>query len=161
MKLCCKSLFVVGMMTLCLGTQFSSVLVNAQDSTTEKKTEKKVEKKVEKKGGEGRVPAYYGQIGISQKQRDAIYAAQANYAAQIDVLQKQIKDLEGKRDAEVGAVLTADQQKQLAELVEAGKKKAGEQAKNKKKPDETEAAKPDAAKPEVKKTDAAKPEPKK
>ena len=124
MKLYCKSLFVVGMMTLCLGTQFPSVLVNAQDSTTEKKTEKKVEKK----GGEGRVPAYYGQIGISQKQRDAIYAAQANYAAQIDVLQKQIKDLEGKRDAEFSAVLTVDQQKQLAELVEAGKTHDGKQA---------------------------------
>ncbi len=140
MKLFCKSLFVMGLMTLCLGTQLPSLLVNAQDAPTDKKAEKK--------GAEGRVPAYYGQIGISQKQRESIYAAQAKYAAQIEVLQKQIKELEAKRDTEVSAVLTADQQKQLTDLTEAGKKKAAEQQKGRKKPAE---AASDAAKPEAKK----------
>ena len=80
----------------------------------------------------GRLPAYYGQVGISSAQRTKIYSLQAQFGKQISDLQKQIDDLEGKRDSEVLAVLTPEQQKKLDELQTAAKK-AAEERRNRKK----------------------------
>lgn len=93
--------------------------------------EKPAEAKVAKKP-EGRVPAFYGQVGISDEQRKKIYSIQGGYDEKIDALKKQIDDLEEKRDAEVKAVLSVDQQKRLVELQEASKKKAAETRSKKK-----------------------------
>lgn len=75
-----------------------------------------------KKAG-GRLPPYYGQIGLSTEQREKIYGVQSTYASQIEALQKQIASLEEKRDGEINAVLTADQKKQLDSLRAAAKEK--------------------------------------
>lgn len=71
-----------------------------------------------------RLPNYYGQVGLSAKQKDEVYSVQKSYHDQIEALRQQIADLESKRDAEVRDVLSEDQQKKVDELVSAAKAKA-------------------------------------
>src|SRR4051794_18180560 len=56
----------------------------------------------------GRLPAYYKDI-VDAKQKDQIYAIQADYNTKIDALEAQIKKLTADRDAAVENVLSADQ----------------------------------------------------
>lgn len=60
-----------------------------------------------------RLPNYYGQIGISDRQRERIYTLQGEYNSQIDDLQSRIDELKAERDAEIEAVLTDAQRNRL------------------------------------------------
>lgn len=79
----------------------------------------------------GRLPAYYGEV-IDNQQREKIYDIQSRILAQIGQLQQQIAQLEQQRDAEVVAVLTAEQAAKVKELTEAAKTKRMENAKRRK-----------------------------
>lgn len=70
----------------------------------------------------GRLPAHYTQVGVTDTQRQKIYSVQASYDAKITLLKNQLNEATTKRDAEVRAVLTADQQKQLDKLTGAAAK---------------------------------------
>src|SRR5262249_9548701 len=70
----------------------------------------------------GRLPAHYLQVGVTDTQRQRIYSIQAGYDAKITSLKNQLAEATAKRDAEVRAVLTADQQKQLDKLTGAAAK---------------------------------------
>ena len=59
---------------------------------------------------------YYARV-VSEKQRTDIYAIQAKYNAQIEELEEQLKAIAAKQDREVAAVLTPEQQAEVAELV--------------------------------------------
>lgn len=78
--------------------------------------------KQEPKKPRGRLPTYYSKV-VSTSQREEIYSIQATYQEQIDQLLLQLKQLEQKRDEEVEAVLTEDQRKQVAEMVEEARKR--------------------------------------
>ena len=80
-----------------------------------------------------RLPPYYAQIGLSRSQRDGIYEIQGKYGEQINALQKQIAELEARRDAEIAAVLKPDQKKELEALIAAARKRAEERRRRKKK----------------------------
>jgi len=60
-----------------------------------------------------RLPNYYGQIGISDRQRERIYGLQAEYNSEIEELQAQIDTLKAERDAEIESVLTDVQKRRL------------------------------------------------
>ena len=70
-----------------------------------------------------RLPSYYGQVGLSDPQRERIYRLQAAYADRIDELEKQLESLKAKRDQEIEAVLTPPQKERLRHLVEAAAKR--------------------------------------
>lgn len=70
----------------------------------------------------GRLPAYYARV-VSGEQREKIYAIQQSYEAKIADLQAQLKALTDKRDAEVAAVLTADQKAKVDQLASDAKAK--------------------------------------
>ncbi len=73
----------------------------------------------------GRLPSNYGKLGISEQQRDRIYAVQAEYNDRIDILLVQIEELRTARDAAIDEVLTDGQRQRLKELrVESVKEKA-------------------------------------
>ncbi|MBS0202201.1 MAG: hypothetical protein JSS49_04815 [Planctomycetes bacterium] len=93
----------------------------------------------------GRLPANYGKLGLTDKQKTAIYGIQAKYESQLDDLQKQLDDLKAKRDAEVKTVLNDNQRKALDDLVAEAKAK-----KEKNRPEADSAAKTDAPKDEKK-----------
>jgi Spy/CpxP family protein refolding chaperone len=90
--------------------------VRAQD-TKSKKAEAK-----EKAPAKGRLPQYYSKADVDDKQRDTIYKIQADYEAQIDKLTAELTALKAKRDAEIRAVLTKEQQKKLDAAIEEAKK---------------------------------------
>jgi hypothetical protein len=70
----------------------------------------------------GRLPAHYTQVGVTDTQRQKIYSIQSSYDAKITSLKNQLTEATAKRDAEVRAVLTADQQRQLDKLTGAAAK---------------------------------------
>jgi hypothetical protein len=125
------SMVIVAGLALALGTQVSVEPTIGQEKAAEK--EKAAPAKVAKKP-RGRLPQYYGQVGISSKQRDAIYAVQAVYGKQIGELQKQVDALKKKQNSEVAAVLTPEQKEKLDTLLVAAKKRAEDRrSKSKKK----------------------------
>jgi TolA-binding protein len=73
-----------------------------------------------------RVPAYFGQIGLTKDQREAILKIQEKHLQQIGELQKQVAQIRSDMLAECDKVLT-DTQKQMVETrrrAAAEKKKA-------------------------------------
>lgn len=118
--------------TMILATQITAPATIAQEKEG-------VKKDVAKKGAtkkasafRRRLPNYFGQVGLSKEQKDGIYKIQETYHNQIAALQKQIADLEEKRDSESRGVLTEEQQKKLDELVATAKSRADARKKKKK-----------------------------
>ena len=85
------------------------------------------------KGSKKRVrislPNYFGQIGLSNKQREEVYSVRRKFQPQIADLQKQILNLRAKERKEMEAVLTAEQQKELSTLLEEARKKRASRSK--------------------------------
>ncbi|MDA1017879.1 MAG: hypothetical protein O3A00_25905 [Planctomycetota bacterium] len=123
----------VALVSMIVAAQFSAPVSIAQEKDGAKKDVAK--KDAGKKAGtfRRRLPNYYGQVGLSTKQKDDIYKIQETYHNQIEVLQKQISDLQAKRDAETKAILSEEQQGKVNELVAAAKARDAERSKKKKK----------------------------
>lgn len=79
--------------------------------------------KVEPKA-KGQLPMNWGALGLSADQKDKVYKLQAKYNADIDKLEEEIKTLKAKLAKERLDILTADQKKNLEEII---KKKSGGQ----------------------------------
>jgi hypothetical protein len=98
----------------------------SKKSTPEKRTAEKLVAKdampAEAEKTKGRLPEHYAAV-IDDKQREEIYGIQATYAPQIEKLQAQLNAVLGKRNAEIRAVLTPEQQIKVDELTAAEKKK--------------------------------------
>ena len=62
------------------------------------------------------LPQNWNKLGLSDEQKQKIYAAQAEYGAKIDALAKQIKDLQAKQRDAMEKVLTDAQKTRLREL---------------------------------------------
>jgi Spy/CpxP family protein refolding chaperone len=79
--------------------------------------------KVEPKA-KGSLPQGWGPLGLSADQKEKVYKVQAKYNDQIDKLEAEIKDLKAKMSKERLEILTAEQKKNLEDIL---KKKAGGQ----------------------------------
>lgn len=62
-----------------------------------------------------RVPNYFGQLGLTEDQRESIYKIQAKHQPQIDALENQLEELRAQALKDCEAVLTADQKRMLGE----------------------------------------------
>ena len=62
-----------------------------------------------------RVPNLFGQLGLSDVQKESIYKIQGKHMPKIDALEKQIEDLRAQMLKECESVLTGPQQKMLAD----------------------------------------------
>jgi Spy/CpxP family protein refolding chaperone len=62
-----------------------------------------------------RVPAFFGQIGLTPEQRENIYKIRGKHQAKIDELEKEIDEIQARMLVECEAVLTASQKQMLAE----------------------------------------------
>src|SRR5260370_35824813 len=82
--------------------------------------------------GKQTLPKYWSKLGLSNDQKQKGFAVQADYGTKIDALQQQVKTLQKQERVEVEKILTADQRKQLSELV-AGKPLIDPAGKNEKK----------------------------
>ncbi len=66
----------------------------------------------------GSLPQNWSKLGLTDAQKQQVYKIEQDYRTQIEALQAQIKDLQGKEKAELDKVLTADQKKRLREILE-------------------------------------------
>ncbi len=62
-----------------------------------------------------RVPNYFGQLGLSEAQKEAIYKIQAKHQPKIEELEKQLEDLRAQALRECESVLSDAQKRMLAE----------------------------------------------
>lgn len=69
----------------------------------------------------GRLPRYYGKV-VVEKQRQRIYAIQRKYIERERALEAELEKLRSSRDAEVEAVLTAEQRTLLDKLLATARK---------------------------------------
>ena len=139
---------VLQALILLVGCSLTGWSQDAAKSTTKGKA---AEKKTTEKKTTNRLPANYGKLGLTEAQKDKVYAINDKYASQLDALEEQLKALRAKRGTEVEAVLTVEQKKILKDLTDDSQGKA---AKSNAKPDD---AKPDDAKPNDKDAGDAKP----
>jgi len=77
----------------------------------------------------GRLPNYYGQIGLLPEQRKAIYAIQKKYHREIEELKLRLAALEAQEDREVYNVLDDEQKAALKALQDKRKSKSSSKAK--------------------------------
>jgi hypothetical protein len=62
-----------------------------------------------------RVPDYFGQLGLSDEQRESIYKIRAKHQPRIDELEKQLDDVRAQMVRDCETVLTETQKKMLTE----------------------------------------------
>ncbi len=99
-------------------------IVTAQEADTKKTTaEKKEDVNQPRKKARGRLPNYFGKIGISTAQREKIYAIQSQYRMQMEELEKQIQALREMQVEDIQAVLTDDQKSLLGKLLDEAQKR--------------------------------------
>lgn len=65
-----------------------------------------------------RLPNNFGKLGLSNAQRERIYAVQAAYRAKINLLLQELEDLRSQESLEIQSVLTPEQQAELQQLYE-------------------------------------------
>jgi len=80
--------------------------------------------KVEKKFAR-RLPNFYRDV-VSDEQRDAVYAIQADYFRPIEMLTLRLERLQKERDAQIEAVLNAEQKKKIEALRKESLERAAE-----------------------------------
>lgn len=73
----------------------------------------------------GRLPNYYGKVGLDDEQRQRIYGIQAEYRDKIQNLLQEVEDLRTEEALTIQAVLTDEQRAELNKMItEARKKRA-------------------------------------
>jgi len=71
-----------------------------------------------------RVPAYFGQLGLTNEQRESIYKIQAKHLPKIEALEKQIAQIRAQNLTECEGILTASQKQILEQRRESGGRSA-------------------------------------
>lgn len=72
-----------------------------------------------------RLPTYYSRV-VTQKQREDIYAIQDKYEAEMEAIRQQLDAKMKERDAEIQALLTADQLAEVQRLTDEAKQRRSE-----------------------------------
>jgi Spy/CpxP family protein refolding chaperone len=93
----------------------SGLRLGAQETSTSK-SQSKSKTAVAKKDGTRRVPAYFGQLGLSETQRESIYKVQAKHRPTIEDLEKRLEDAHASVLKDCEKVLTPAQKTSLERL---------------------------------------------
>ena len=113
--------FVLASLTPSLGAQEAPKTSKAKQGESKSKTSKSVAEDEPKAARLGppaathRVPAYFGGLGLTADQKEAIYAVAAKYQPQIQDLEKKADALRDRQLVESENILTASQKKALVE----------------------------------------------
>src|SRR5437868_9045369 len=85
--------------------------LNAQEPRTKAATKSDAPAAKKKNDPSRSVPNYFGQVGLTDEQRETIYKIQGKHQARIDELERQIDEIQAQMLRECEGVLT-DTQKQ-------------------------------------------------
>lgn len=112
---------VVLLALLCVTAPFAASLsplsLDAQETTVQQQTEPETAPETTRKKPRGRVPNHYGKLGLTNDQKEKIYAIQANYRDQINALQEQINELQQEEASEIYLVLSDVQKESLRKIL--------------------------------------------
>lgn len=99
---------------------------------------------VPKKASKGRLPPHFGKAGLSDAQRDKVYAIQTKYKADLDKLEEQLRTMRAQEMTEMEGVLTPEQKTKVEQFRAEAQKKRDEKKKTAE-PDDDDEEKPAAA----------------
>ena len=94
----------------------SALSLNAQETDSQESAQESKSTTTRKKP-RGRVPNHYGKLGLTNDQKEEIYAIQTNYRDQIAALQAQINELQQEQAAEIYLVLSDLQKNSLNKIL--------------------------------------------
>lgn len=103
---------VAGMVALLLGLVSMAPLLG---QPTQKSTEREPSQNEARRFR--RLPNHFGRLGLSDEQREKIYAVQVEYGQKIAALRRQIEELDHQRDEANRGVLTEEQRAKLDQLL--------------------------------------------
>jgi Spy/CpxP family protein refolding chaperone len=115
MKSLARRFAAVAMTATALSLTFSSLPLGAQESKAPHTDSRSKAKGKKTSDPTRRVPPYFGQIGLTEAQRESIFKVQSKHQPKIDALQKQIDSIRAQMMEECEGVLTSSQQKLLEE----------------------------------------------
>ncbi len=98
---------------------FAAVAAALTGFATAQDAARKDDPKDAPKAVKGYLPMYWKDLGLSEEQKQKVYAVQAKYNDEIDALEAKIKELKGKMAKERFELLTADQKKRLEDTAKA------------------------------------------
>ncbi len=67
----------------------------------------------------GQLPQNWGQLGLTDEQKQSVYRLQGKHNEEIDTLEAKIKEIKAKISEERMKILTAEQKKRLEEILKA------------------------------------------
>ncbi len=118
---------VAALAVLCGSVAMTEALAQSKSSQKSKSTRSKSSDKSSSKSATaksktigGRLPAYFGQVGLKDEQRQEVYEIQASYREKIEALEKELADLRAKMNKDLEGVLTTTQKRKLSSLRRAG-----------------------------------------
>ena len=115
----------VSLTAVCFAALALSVFSNGfQQADAQTRSSRSKASATETKKPTRRLPRFYGQIGLEEKQREEIYGIQADYKKDIDELEEQLAELRADMKKDIEDVLTDDQLDKLEDLVDASSKKS-------------------------------------
>jgi Spy/CpxP family protein refolding chaperone len=65
----------------------------------------------------GQLPTYWKNLGLTDDQKQKVYATRASYGGKIEALTQQVKELKSKEKADLEKILTDDQKAALLRLL--------------------------------------------
>ena len=112
---------------------FVGQAANAQSKSKSKSTKRATAKKTSQT--KGRLPYFYGQLELTEEQREKVLKVVDKNAAKIAKLEKELRELREKQAADCEKLLTTTQRRALAKLraSDTSKKKTRETSSRKKK----------------------------
>ena len=112
-------------------------------STTKRSTKAKSKRSTRETASviKGRLPRYFGKLGLDDGQRQRVYELQAEYDAKITSLLAQIEELQTSRNSHYQKILKPTQREKLEDLVAARKKSLPDKKSNAKVASKSGAAK--------------------
>lgn len=110
-----KLSFRLWALVACVAVVVGWQLMPVDRRSTAQEGDAKTESDQDDKSSKRRLPANYGGLNVTDKQRTAIFKVQDRYNSRIDKLEAEIESLKQERDAKCAEVLTDDQRAKLAE----------------------------------------------
>ena len=122
MKSVRQTAFLVGVALLMMSGGIIGQDKGTKKEDTKKEDTKKEDTKKEpttKTKAKGQLPQNWGQLGLTDEQKQSVYRLQGKHAEEIDTLEAKIKEIKAKISEERMKILTAEQKKRLEEILKA------------------------------------------
>ena len=117
MKSVRQAAFLVGVAMLMM----SGGIIGQEKGTKKEDTKKEDTKKepTTKTKAKGQLPQNWGQLGLTDEQKQAVYRLQGKHNEEIDALEEKIKEIKTTISEERLKILTAEQKKRLEQILKA------------------------------------------